>query len=46
MRGRDQHDRSYYQVRMMLSAAKAWQFRPARLEGRPVRYVLRVVPEA
>ncbi len=46
MRGRDQHDRSYYQVRMMLSAAKAWRFRPAQLEGRPVRYVMRVVPEA
>ncbi len=46
MRGREQHDRSYYQVRMMLSAAKAWRFQPAQLEGRPVRYVMRVVPEA
>jgi hypothetical protein len=45
MRGRDQHERSYYQARMMLSAAKAWQFKPAQLEGRPVRYVMRVVPE-
>ena len=46
MRGREQHGQSYYQVRMMLSAAKAWRFRPAQLEGRPVRYVVRVVPQA
>jgi hypothetical protein len=28
--------------RMLVSAAKAWQFRPAVKDGRPVRYVVRV----
>jgi hypothetical protein len=30
---------------MMLASAKLWQFVPARLNGRPVRYVTRVVLE-
>ena len=45
LRGREQPGQTHYRAGMMLSAAKAWQFRPARLEGRPVRYVVRVVPE-
>jgi hypothetical protein len=45
LRGREQPGQSFYRARMMLSAAKAWQFRPARLDGRPVRYVVRVAPE-
>ena len=28
--------------RMILAAAKAWQFEPARKDGVPVKYVLRV----
>ncbi|MEZ5287849.1 MAG: TonB family protein [Vicinamibacterales bacterium] len=28
--------------RMIVAAAKAWQFEPARRGGRPVRYLLRV----
>jgi protein TonB len=28
--------------RMLVAAAKAWQFQPARKDGRPVKYVLRV----
>ena len=28
--------------RMLVAAAKAWQFQPARKDGRPVRYVLRL----
>lgn len=28
--------------RMIIAAAKAWQFQPARKDGRPVRYVLRL----
>lgn len=31
-----------YRHRMLLAAAKAWQFEPARLNGQPVRYVMRV----
>lgn len=31
-----------YRHRMLLAAAKAWQFEPARLDGQPVRYVMRV----
>jgi hypothetical protein len=27
-----------FRERMLVSAAKAWQFRPARLDGRPVRF--------
>lgn len=34
-----------YRNRMLLSAAKAWVFTPASLNGRPVPYVTRVVPE-
>ena len=30
------------QDRMMISAAKAWRFRPAQKDGRPVRYRVRV----
>ena len=30
------------QDRMMVSAAKAWRFRPALKNGRPVRYRVRV----
>ena len=35
-------DPSQLHDRMLVSAAKAWQFRPAMKEGRPVRYVVRV----
>ena len=45
LRGREQPGVTLYRARMMLSAAKAWQFTPARLDGRPVRYVMRVVLE-
>lgn len=31
-----------YRHRMLLAAAKAWQFEPARRNGEPVRYVMRV----
>ena len=31
-----------YRHRMLLAAAKAWQFEPARRRGAPVRYVMRV----
>lgn len=31
-----------YRHRMLLAAAKAWQFEPARKNGAPVRYVMRV----
>jgi len=31
-----------YRHRMLLAAAKAWQFEPARLNGQPVRYMMRV----
>ena len=31
-----------YRHRMLLAAAKAWEFEPARRQGAPVRYVLRV----
>jgi hypothetical protein len=29
---------THYHDRMLVSAAKAWKFRPALLEGRPVKY--------
>ena len=45
LRGREQPGQTFYRARMMLSAAKAWQFEPARIEGRPVRYVVRVIAE-
>jgi hypothetical protein len=45
LRGREQPGQTFYRARMMLSAAKVWQFQPAQLDGRPVRYVVRVVPE-
>jgi hypothetical protein len=31
-----------FQERMLVAAAKAWKFAPARLDGRPVRYRMRV----
>jgi TonB family protein len=31
-----------YQERMLVAAAKTWQFQPAMREGRPVRYRTRV----
>jgi hypothetical protein len=31
-----------YRHRMLLAAAKAWQFEPARRNGEPVRYLMRV----
>jgi hypothetical protein len=34
-----------YHYSMIMAAAKAWQFDPARLDGQPVRYVTRVVLE-
>ena len=45
LRGREQPGQTFYRARMMLSAAKAWQFEPARIDERPVRYVVRVVAE-
>jgi hypothetical protein len=45
LRGREKPGQTFYRARMMLSAAKAWQFQPAQLDGFPVRYVVRVVPE-
>jgi outer membrane biosynthesis protein TonB len=31
-----------YHERMVVSAAKAWRYRPARKDGKPVRYRLTV----
>ena len=31
-----------YRHRMLVAAAKAWQFEPARKDGKPVRYAIRV----
>ena len=33
---------SLYRHRMLLAAVKAWQFKPARKNGQPVRYAIRV----
>jgi hypothetical protein len=45
LRGREQPGQTFYRARMMLSAAKAWQFEPARINDRPVRYIVRVLAE-
>ena len=37
--------RSLYRHRMLVAAAKAWQFAPARKNGKPVRYAIRVALE-
>ena len=34
--------RNRYQDRMLVAAAKAWKFKPAVLDGKPVKYRLRV----
>jgi len=31
-----------YREAMMLSAVKAWRFKPASIDGMPVRYQLRI----
>ena len=43
IRGRIEPGETFYRHRMMLAAAKLWRFTPATLQGRPVRYVTRVV---
>ena len=43
IRGQIEPGETFYRHRMMLPSAKLWQFTPARLNGRPVRYVIRVV---
>jgi hypothetical protein len=43
VRGRIEAGETYYRHRMILASAKLWQFAPARLSGRPVRYVARVL---
>jgi hypothetical protein len=43
IRGRIERGETFYRHRMMLAAAKLWRFTPARFNGRPVRYVTRVV---
>ena len=43
LRGQAAAGENIYRHRMILAAAKAWEFTPARLDGRPVRYVVRVV---
>jgi hypothetical protein len=45
IRGRIEPGETFYRHSMMLASAKLWQFRPARLNGRPVRYVVRVLIE-
>lgn len=43
IRGRIDPGETFYRHRMMLAAAKLWRFTPATFNGRPVRYVTRVV---
>ena len=43
IRGQIEPGETFYRHRMLLAAAKLWRFTPARLDGRPVRYVTRVV---
>lgn len=43
IRGQIEPGETFYRHRMMLAAAKMWRFTPAMLNGRPVRYVARVV---
>jgi hypothetical protein len=43
IRGRVDPGETFYRHRMMLASAKLWQFTPARLNGQPVRYVVRVL---
>jgi hypothetical protein len=43
IRGRVEPGETFYRHRMMLAAAKLWRFAPATVNGRPVRYVTRVV---
>jgi hypothetical protein len=45
IRGRIEPGETFYRHSMMLASAKLWQFRPARLNGQPVRYVVRVLIE-
>ena len=43
LRGKIAPGETAYRQRMLLAAAKTWQFRPALRGGRPVRYVVRMV---
>lgn len=43
LRARDDQSETYYRMRMMIAAAKAWRFDPATIDGHPVRYLARVV---
>ncbi len=43
IRGQIDPGETFYRHRMMLAAAKLWRFTPATVNGRPVRYVTRVV---
>jgi hypothetical protein len=43
LRGRVEPGETFYRHSMMLASAKLWRFTPARLDGRAVRYVVRVV---
>ncbi len=45
LRGRPATGEPSYRYSMLMAAAKAWQFVPARLAGEAVRYVTRVVLE-
>lgn len=42
LRGRAGSSESAFRNNMLMAAAKAWQFVPARHHGRPVRYIIRV----